>query len=244
MASMMTTPLTTATRRTTSVAAVGVVSSFAAKTKTKTTTCMTKTTLKTCAMTTTRCANNQAPDLNDNTVEKNKKNKKNKKCEYKPQKPRKRKAKTGSPRPPPPPTAKDLEMMSKFDELEADGGVKFEVFARAKGPNQWFPVGPMVVKEEWMIGKELWNAEEPLKRAALQMYPKLAAAPAFGNLEYGFRRADAEKITEEEIRRGQGKVNPFDDVEVLKERSEYDGAAPERTLLQKFNAWMNPYTNK
>ena len=195
-------------------------------------------------MTTTRCAGNQAPDLNDNTVEKNKKNKKNKKSEYKPQKPRKRKAKTGSPRPPPPPTAKDLEMMSKFDELEADGGVKFEVFARAKGPNQWFPVGPMVVKEEWMIGKELWNAEEPLKRAALQMYPKLAAAPAFGNLEYGFRRADAEKITEEEIRRGQGKVNPFDDVEVLKERSEYDGAAPERTLLQKFNAWMNPYTNK
>merc|ERR1712100_266311 len=190
------------------------------------------------SMTTTRCANNQAPDLNDNTVEKNKK------PEYKPQKPRKRKAKTGSPRPPPPPTAKDLEMMSKFDELEADGGVKFEVFARAKGPNQWFPVGPMVVKEEWMIGKELWNAEEPLKRAALQMYPKLAAAPAFGNLEYGFRRADAEKITEEEIRRAQGKVNPFDDVELLKERSEYDGAAPERTLLQKFNAWMNPYTNK
>ena len=51
-------------------------------------------------MTTTRCAGNQAPDLNDNTVEKNKKNKKNKKSEYKPQKPRKRKAKTGSPRPP------------------------------------------------------------------------------------------------------------------------------------------------
>jgi hypothetical protein len=39
-------------------------------------------------------------------------------------------------------------------------------------------------------------------------------------------------------------VNPFDDVEVLKERSEYDGVAPEKTLLEKFNAWMNPYTNK
>ena len=56
LASMMTTTLTTATRRTTSVAAVGVVSSFAAKTKTKTTTCMTKTTLKTCAMTATTLA--------------------------------------------------------------------------------------------------------------------------------------------------------------------------------------------
>jgi hypothetical protein len=176
-----------------------------------------------------------APDLNDSN---------NKKKEYKPQKPRQRKPKTGAPPPPPPPTAKDLEMMSKFDDLEAGGGIKYEVFARAKGPNQWFPVGPMVVKEEWMIGKELWNAEEPLKRAALQMYPKLAAAPAFGKLEYGFRRADKEKISEEEIRQGQGKVNPFDDVEVLKERSEYDGVAPEKTLLEKFNAWMNPYTNK
>jgi hypothetical protein len=183
-----------------------------------------------------RCAN--APDLSDN----NKKNKTKK--EYKPQKPRQRKAKTGAPPPPPPPTAKDLEMMSKFDDIEAAGGVKYEIFARAKGPNQWFPVGPMVVKEEWMIGKELWNAEEPLKRAALQMYPKLAAAPAFGKLEYGFRRADKEKISEEEIRQGQGKVNPFDDVELLKDRSEYDGVAPEKTLLEKFNAWMNPYTNK
>ena len=177
-----------------------------------------------------------APDLNDTNNKKKK--------EYKPQKPRQRKPKTGAPPPPPPPTAKDLEMMSKFDDLEASGGIKYEVFARAKGPNQWFPVGPMVVKEEWMIGKELWNAEEPLKRAALQMYPKLAAAPAFGKLEYGFRRADKEKISEEEIRQGQGKVNPFDDVEVLKERSEYDGVAPEKTLLEKFNAWMNPYTNK
>ena len=147
----------------------------------------------------------QAPDLNDNTVEKNKKNKKNKKSEYKPQKPRQRKPKTGAPPPPPPPTAKDLEMMSKFDDLEAGGGIKYEVFARAKGPNQWFPVGPMVVKEEWMIGKELWNAEEPLKRAALQMYPKLAAAPAFGKLEYGFRRADKEKISEEITDKGKVK---------------------------------------
>ena len=94
-----------------------------------------------------------------------------------------------------------------------------------------------------MIGKELWNAEEPLKRAALQMYPKLAAELCLETWNTGFV-SDAEKITQEEIGTGQGKVNPFDDVELLKERSEYDGAAPERTLLQKFNAWMNPYTNK
>ena len=60
LANMMTTTLTTATRRTTSVAAVGVVSSFAAKTKTKTT-CTTKTTLKTYAMTATTLARSNSP---------------------------------------------------------------------------------------------------------------------------------------------------------------------------------------
>jgi hypothetical protein len=192
---------------------------------------------------TTRCAqaNENAPDVNANN---------NKPAMYKAQKPKIRKAKTGGSGQQQQrqeialPTEKDVEMMQKYDDLEASGGVKYEVFARAKGPNQWFPVGPMVVKEEWMIGKELWNAEEPLKRAALQMYPKLAAAPAFGKLEYGFRRADKEKISEEEIRKGAGKVNPFDDVQLLLERSEYAGVAPEKTLLEKFNAWMNPYTNK
>ena len=137
-----------------------------------------------------------APDLNDTNNKKKK--------EYKPQKPRQRKPKTGAPPPPPPPTAKDLEMMSKFDDLEAGGGIKYEVFARAKGPNQWFPVGPRVVKEEWMIGKELWNAEEPLKRAALQMYPKLAAAPAFGKLEYGFEEPIRRRLAKRKS--GKGKV--------------------------------------
>ena len=40
-----------------------------------------------------------------------------------------------------------------------------------------------------MIVPELWNAEEPLKKAGFKMYPGLLAAPAFGKVEYGQGRA-------------------------------------------------------
>ena len=29
----------------------------------------------------------------------------------------------------------------------AEGGIVYECFIRAKGPNQWFPLGPMAVKQ-------------------------------------------------------------------------------------------------
>jgi len=122
----------------------------------------------------------------------------------------------------------------------AEGGVVYEVFIRAKGPNQWFPVGPMAVKQEWMIVPELWNAEEPLKKAGFKMYPALMKAPCFGNVEYGYRvRDDSKKITEEQIREKKGQLNPFVDVILLEQSDDY--GPPKQTLAEKFNKFMNPY---
>jgi hypothetical protein len=157
------------------------------------------------------------------------------------QKPRVRKAASGEKKPDLPPTAAEIAASEKYDAMVAEGGVVFECFIRAKGPNQWFPVGPMAVKQAWMIVPEMWKAEEPLRKAGMKMYPGLAAAPCFGKVEYGYReRDDEKKITEEQIRENAGKMNPFDDV-ILLERGEGESPPPEKSWKEKLDEFMNPY---
>jgi hypothetical protein len=79
-----------------------------------------------------------------------------------------------------PPTAGEIAASEKYDAMLAEGSIVYEVFIRARGPNQWFPVGPMAVKQEWMIVPELWKAEEAMKKAGFKMYPALMNAPCFG----------------------------------------------------------------
>jgi len=159
------------------------------------------------------------------------------------QKPQKRKAKTGAP----PPvkielTEAEKEAEKKFDDIVAAGGAIFEVFIRAKGPNQWFPVGPMAVKNPRSIKNEIWAAEEPLKKAGFRMYPKLLAFPASGKVEYGYRERDeAKKMTEEDIRAGAGTKNPFDDVILLTRDDGVSTESDQGSILDKFKKMLNPY---
>jgi len=168
----------------------------------------------------------------------------------KPQKPRQRKPK--GPRDAPadsaPPSAADVEASSRYDDIVARGGVIYEVFARAAGPNQWFPVGPLAVENRKRVKQEIWNAEEPLRKAAFKMYPALAKPPAFGRLEYGYRERDeASKITEAEIREKKGERNPFDDV-ILLTRDDDSTTGEEENVFAKFansvKRALNPYDDK
>ena len=63
----------------------------------------------------------------------------------------------------------------------------YECFIRAKGPQPVVPLGPMAVKQDWMIVPEMWKAEDAMKKAGFKMYPALMKAPCFGNVEYGYR---------------------------------------------------------
>lgn len=158
------------------------------------------------------------------------------------QKPKRRKAKTGEKKVEVPPTAAEIAASEKYDAMLAEGGIVYEVFIRAKGPNQWFPVGPMAVKQDWMIVPEMWNAEEAMKKAGFKMYPALMRAPCFGKVEYGYReRDDSKKVTEEEIRAQQGKLNPFEDVILLERPADGVGGPPQETFMDKLNKFMNPY---
>ena len=167
----------------------------------------------------------------------------------KPQKPRRRKAKTGGAQGAPaeaaaPPSAAEVAAGERFDAVVAKGGAVFEVFVRAAGPNQWFPVGPIAVERPRDVKKEIWNAEEPLRKAAFKMYPALAKPPAFGRVEYGYRERDeSAKITEEQIRANKGKMNPFDDVILLTAVDGDDTEKQDEGLFAKFKRALNPYDN-
>ena len=158
------------------------------------------------------------------------------------QKPKRRKAKTGEKKVDMPPTEAELRAAAKYDAMVEEGGKVYECFIRAKGPNQWFPLGPMAVKQDWMIVPEMWKAEADMKKAGFKMYPALLNAPCFGKVEYGYRvRDDATKVTEEQIREAKGTLNPFEDVVLLERPADGVGAPPEPTLMEKLNKWMNPY---
>ena len=158
------------------------------------------------------------------------------------QKPKRRKAKTGEKKVDMPPTEAELRAAAKYDAMVEEGGKVYECFIRAKGPNQWFPLGPMAVKQDWMIVPEMWKAEADMKKAGFKMYPALLRAPCFGKVEYGYRvRDDAAKVTEEQIREAEGKLNPFEDVKLLEPNADGSGPSAEKSLMDKFNEWMNPF---
>ena len=125
------------------------------------------------------------------------------------QKPKRRKAKTGEKKVDLPPTEAELRASAKYDAMVEEGGLVYECFIRAKGPNQWFPLGPMAVKQDWMIVPEMWKAEADMKKAGVKMYPALLNAPCFGKVEYGYRvPADAAEVTEDQIREAKRNLTP------------------------------------
>ena len=145
------------------------------------------------------------------------------------QKKRRRKAASGEKAPEVPPTAAELAAAARYDEMLDAGGKVYECFIRAKGPNQWFPLGPMAVKQDWMIVPEMWKAEADMKKAGFKMYPALLNAPCFGKVEYGYRvRDDAAKVTEDQIREANGNLNPFEDVKLLEPNADGSGRARRR----------------
>jgi hypothetical protein len=162
----------------------------------------------------------------------------------KPQKPRRRKPKTGGNQGATmkeTPSAADVAAGDRFDDIVARGGIVVEVFVRAAGPNQWFPVGPLAVMSTKAIKREIWAAEEPLRKAAFKMYPALAKPPAFGRVEYGYRERDEEKkISEADIREAEGKKNPFDDV-ILLTREDDSTESESEGFFSKIKKALNPY---
>ena len=158
------------------------------------------------------------------------------------QKPKRRKAPSGEKKVEMPPTEAELAASAKYDAMLEEGAIVYECFIRAKGPNQWFPVGPMAVKQDWMIVPEMWKAEDAMKKAGFKMYPALMRAPCFGNVEYGYRaRDDEKKVTEEQIREAKGKLNPFEDVVLLEKPADGSAGPPSMGIMDRLNKWMNPY---
>mmetsp|Transcript_26762 Transcript_26762/g.32485 ORF Transcript_26762/g.32485 Transcript_26762/m.32485 type:complete len:240 (+) Transcript_26762:60-779(+) len=105
-------------------------------------------------------------------------------------------------------TAAELE----YERLTKEGATVYAIFARARGPNQWFPVGPMAIPEGGDVETEIFKAEKDLVKAAVKMYPALTVQKNTIGLEYGFRLRDAPQLSEAEI--FDSKADPFANVEV------------------------------
>merc|ERR1712037_777488 len=114
-------------------------------------------------------------------------------------------------------------MGEQFEAVVSKGGTIYECFIRAAGKEDkdsiWFPVGPMaVLGDEEELKKQMWAAEQPLRKAGFNMYPQLTGGTTLGNCEYGYRPRDAPKITEKQIQaanvKGE-KLDPFSDVVLL-----------------------------
>ncbi|MEL6351689.1 MAG: HHL1-like protein [Cyanobacteria bacterium J06627_28] len=110
---------------------------------------------------------------------------------------------------------KKRETASKqYDKMKTDGLPEYEVYMRAVGSKQWFPVGAIAVRRSTQISRAIYHSEADLLQGAYRAFPVLKKNQ--GNLEYGYRL----------------KGEKDDDIELAKKPL----ARSERGLLGAFNS--------
>eukprot|EP00638_Chattonella_subsalsa_P007172 CAMPEP_0117762232 /NCGR_PEP_ID=MMETSP0947-20121206/17804_1 /TAXON_ID=44440 /ORGANISM="Chattonella subsalsa, Strain CCMP2191" /LENGTH=191 /DNA_ID=CAMNT_0005583477 /DNA_START=59 /DNA_END=631 /DNA_ORIENTATION=+ len=72
---------------------------------------------------------------------------------------------------------------SDYDDLASTGAPEYNIFVRAYGTEQWFPVGAMAIPRTAKVGDVIYNSEENLKKGAFRIFPNLESAEV---LEYGY----------------------------------------------------------
>lgn len=82
-------------------------------------------------------------------------------------------------------TKKREKASKQYDKMKTDGLPEYEVYMRAVGSKQWFPVGAIAVRRSTQISRAIYHSEADLLQGAYRAFPVLKKNK--GNLEYGYR---------------------------------------------------------
>lgn len=73
----------------------------------------------------------------------------------------------------------------QYDKMKTDGLPEYEVYMRAKGSKQWFPVGAIAVRRSSQISQAIYSSQADLLQGGFRAFPVLKKSK--DNLEYGYR---------------------------------------------------------
>lgn len=82
-------------------------------------------------------------------------------------------------------TKQRTKASNQYDKMKTDGVPEYEVYMRAVGAKQWFPVGAIAVRRSNQISRAIYHSEADLLQGAFRAFPVLKKSQ--GNLEYGYR---------------------------------------------------------
>ncbi len=82
-------------------------------------------------------------------------------------------------------TKERTKASKQYDKMKTDGLPEYEVYMRAKGTKQWFPVGAIAVRRSSQISRAIYHSEADLLQGAFRAFPVLKKSK--DNLEYGYR---------------------------------------------------------
>ena len=82
-------------------------------------------------------------------------------------------------------TKQRKQASEQYDQMKTDGVPEYEVYMRAMGTKQWFPVGAIAVRRSNQISRAIYHSEADLLQGAFRAFPVLKKNE--GNLEYGYR---------------------------------------------------------
>lgn len=81
---------------------------------------------------------------------------------------------------------KQREKASKqYDQMKSQGLPEYEVYVRAAGKKQWYPIGAIAVRRSSQVSRAIYHSEKDLLQGAFRAFPVLKKNQA--NLEYGYR---------------------------------------------------------
>lgn len=82
-------------------------------------------------------------------------------------------------------TKERTKASKQYDKMKTDGLPEYEVYMRARGTKQWFPVGAIAVRRSSQISRAIYHSEADLLQGAFRAFPVLKKSK--DNLEYGYR---------------------------------------------------------
>ena len=82
-------------------------------------------------------------------------------------------------------TKKREKASAQYDQMKTDGLPEYEVYVRAVGKKQWYPIGAIAVKRSSMVSRAIYHSEADLLQGAFRAFPVLKKSK--DNLEYGYR---------------------------------------------------------
>lgn len=82
-------------------------------------------------------------------------------------------------------TKERTKASKQYDKMKTDGLPEYEVYMRAKGTKQWFPVGAIAVRRSSQIHQAIYSSQADLLQGGFRAFPMLKKNR--DNLEYGYR---------------------------------------------------------